>query len=140
MSNEALIAEFNAEHNLDLSGIKLTDRETQIMQNFAQNEWSCICVEGPGPWSPDVLLETETVTAWECRYLYSRSNDICEGVKNPSGVVSSLNKKGLVKSYTDEEYTEGPLDCMCLTELGTAMLVKMINDTPIADRKIFKRW
>lgn len=140
MSNEALIAEHNAEYNLDLSGIKLTDRETQIMRNFCQNEWSG--VEINGECNIDLLLETETVTAWNCRYLYSRSNDICEGVKNPSGVVSSLNQKGLVSSYTDtcDDDPSYKLDCMALTELGTAMLVKMINDTPIADRKIFKRW
>ena len=125
-------AEYNKENAaIDVSGVSLTERERQIMRNFCQNEWSG---------SEANLLEVETVTAWDVRYLYSHSSDICEGVKNPSGVVSSLNKKGLVESYTDEEYTEGPLDCMALTELGTAMLVKMINDTAMDDRKIFLRW
>ena len=124
-------AEYAAKYNkenaaIDVSGVSLTERETQILWNFINGEW-CGCYRQ--------VADTETITAWDLRMLYSYSEDICGGVKNPSGVASSLNKKGLVESYTDKTHSEGPLDCMALTEAGTAKLVSLVNAATVAERQ-----
>jgi len=119
-------AEYAAKYNkenaaIDVSGVSLTERETQILWNFINGEW-CGCARQ--------VIDTETLTAWDFRGLYSPAWDICEGVKGACGVVSSLVKKELAETYESDG-----VEIIRLRAKGRAVLLGLVNVATVAERQ-----